>query len=169
MSKPTINEYNSFFQGYISLVKAESLYEVRNMYSKLIIEYWDSIPQEKWIHSYASKKWTLKQVFQHVIDTERILAYRALCIVRGEKQKFNEFDQDKYADLGDAFQRNIDDLIIEWKLIRQSSDIMFKSFTKKDLDKTGIVGTKNLSVNAINYIIYGHVLHHINIINKRYL
>lgn len=169
MSKPTINEYNSFFQGYISLVKAESLYEVRNMYSKLIIEYWDSIPQEKWIHSYASKKWTLKQVFQHVIDTERILAYRALCIVRGEKQKFNEFDQDKYADLGDAFQRNIDDLIIEWKLIRQSNDIMFKSFTKKDLDKTGIVGTKNLSVNAINYIIYGHVLHHINIINKRYL
>ena len=169
MSKPTVNEYNSFFQEYISLVKAESLYEVRNKYSKVIIEYWDSIPQEKWIHSYAPKKWTLKQVFQHVIDTERILAYRALCIVRGEKQKFNEFDQDKYADLGDAFQRNIDDLIIEWKLIRQSSDIMFKSFTKKDLDKTGIVGTKNLSVNAINYIIYGHVLHHINVINKRYL
>ena len=169
MSKPTINEYNSFFQGYISLVKGESLKEVRNTYSKVIIEYWDSIPQEKWIYSYAPKKWTLKQVFQHVIDTERILAYRALCIVRGEKQKFNEFDQDKYADLGDAFQRNIDDLIIEWKLIRESNDIMFKSFTKKDLNKSGIVGTKNLSVNAINYIIYGHVLHHINVINKRYL
>ena len=123
MSKPNKNEYTSFFQGYISLVKAESLDKARNMYSKIILKYWDSIPEEKWTYSYASKKWTLKQVFQHIIDTERILAYRALCIVRGEKQILNEFDQDKYANSGDAFFRNIEDLKIEWKLIRESNDL----------------------------------------------
>ena len=169
MSKPNKNEYTSFFQGYILLVKAESLEKARNMYSKIILKYWDSIPEQKWTYSYASKKWTLKQVFQHIIDTERILAYRALCIVRGEKQTLNEFDQDKYANSGDAFFRNIEDLKTEWKLIRESNDIMFRSFTKKDLSKVGVVGKKNLSVNAIAYIIYGHVLHHINVINEKYL
>ncbi|HIG32805.1 MAG TPA: DinB family protein [Flavobacteriales bacterium] len=169
MSRPKANEYNSFFQGYITMVTGQSLEEIVNNHNQNILEYWDTIPNEKWSYSYAPNKWTVKQVLQHIIDTERILAYRALCIVRGEKQKLNEFDEKKYADSGDAIFRNINDLISEWKLLRESNNFMFKSFTENDLNKAGVVGSKNLSVKAIIYIVFGHVLHHMNIVNNKYL
>lgn len=169
MSKPKQDEYNSFFHGYICLVLGESFDEIKNKYNDKICNYWDIVPNEKWSYSYSPKKWSLKQVFQHIIDTERILAYRALCITRGETQDLIEFDQDKYANLGNAIERNINDMIIEWKLLRNCNNIMFKSFTKYDLNKSGNVGSKKLSVKAIMYILFGHALHHINIVNNRYL
>tara|TARA_B100000768_G_C11280353_1_gene378223 strand:+ start:999 stop:1511 length:513 start_codon:yes stop_codon:yes gene_type:complete len=169
MSRPKVNEYNSYFKGYISLVIGESSEEIKLNHNQKILEFWNTISLDKWTYSYAEGKWTLKQVLQHVIDTERILAYRALCIVRGEKQNLNEFDQDNYANFGHAINRNIDDLITEWKLLRESNNLMFKSFTEKDLNKKGAAGLKTLSVKAILYIIFGHPLHHINIVNEKYL
>ena len=106
MSRPKVNEYNSYFKGYISLVIGESSEEIKLNHNQKILEFWNTISLDKWTYSYAEGKWTLKQVLQHVIDTERILAYRALCIVRGEKQNLNEFDQDNYANFGHAINRN---------------------------------------------------------------
>ena len=169
MSRPNKNEYNPYFEGYISLVKGDTYNEIKNNYNQKVMEYWDTIPEEKWTYSYEKGKWTLKQVLQHIIDTERILVYRALCIVREDTKKLNEFDQDKYAESGKANLISPIDLISEWKFLRSSNDLMFKSFTDEDLEKTGTVGSKNLSVRAVMYIIIGHALHHINIINNRYL
>ena len=86
-----------------------------------------------------------------------------------DERQLNEFDQDKYAESGKANLISPIDLISEWKFLRSSNDLMFKSFTDEDLEKTGTVGSKNLSVRAVMYIIIGHALHHINIINNRYL
>ena len=169
MSRPKVNEYNSYFKGYISLVIGEYIDEIKLNHNQKILKFWNTISFDKWTYSYAQGKWTLKQVLQHVIDTERILSYRALCIVRGEKQNLNEFDQDDYANFGHATNRNIDDLIMEWKLLRESNNLMFNTFTEKDLNKKGTAGLKTFTVKAILYIIFGHPLHHINVVKEKYL
>ena len=169
MPRPNKNEYNPYFEGYISLVKGDSFNEIKSNHNQKVMEYWDTIPEKKWTYSYEKGKWTLKQVLQHIIDTERILVYRALCIVREDTKKLSEFDQDKYASSGKATLRSHIDLINEWKFLRNSNDLMFKSFSEEDLKKTGIVGSKNLSVRAVIYIVIGHTLHHINIVNNKYL
>jgi len=169
MLRPKPDEYNSYFQGYISLVTGNTFKEVNDSYNNEICKYWETIPKEKWSYFYAQNKWTLKRVFQHIIDTERIMAYRALCIVRNDKQNLNEFEQDQYAIVDNSINRNIDEMIKEWKSLRDSNNLMFESLKKNDLNKSGNIGSKKLSVRAIIYIIFGHALHHINIINKKYL
>jgi hypothetical protein len=169
MSRPNIEDYDSYFKGYILQVKGESFNEIFDNHNSDILAFWKIIPENKWEYSYAINKWTIKQVLQHMIDTERILAYRALSIVREDTQILNEFDVNKYAELGNAKSRNYNELVDEWNLLRESNNLMFKSFSLNDLSKYGHVGTKRLSVRAILYIIFGHAVHHINIIEKRYL
>ena len=130
MSRPNIEDYDSYFKGYILQVKGESFNEIFNNHNTDILVFWKTIPENKWEYSYAPNKWTIKQVLQHMIDTERILVYRALSIVREDTQIINEFDVNKYADLGNAKSRNYNELIDEWNLLRKSSNLMFKSFTK---------------------------------------
>jgi uncharacterized damage-inducible protein DinB len=169
MSRPNIEDYDPYFKGYILQVKGESFNEIFNNHNTDILVFWKTIPEKKWEYSYAPNKWTIKQVLQHMIDTERILVYRALSIVREDTQILNEFDVNKYADLGNAKSRNYNELIDEWNLLRKSSNLMFKSFTKNELNKYGFVGPKRLSLRAILYIIFGHAIHHINIIKEKYL
>jgi uncharacterized damage-inducible protein DinB len=169
MSRPNIEDYDPYFKGYILQVKGESFNEIFNNHNTDILVFWKTIPEKKWEYSYAPNKWTIKQVLQHMIDTERIFVYRALSIVREDTQILNEFDVNMYADLGNAKSRNYKELVDEWNLLRESNNLMFKSFSFDDLNKYGHVGTKRISVRAILYIIFGHAVHHINIIEKRYL
>ncbi|MDC0388957.1 DinB family protein [Flavobacteriaceae bacterium] len=169
MSRPNIEDYDSYFKGYILQVKGESFNEILNNHNSDILVFWKTIPENKWEYSYAINKWTIKQVLQHMIDTERILAYRALSLVREDTQILNEFDVNKYAEIGNAKSRNYKELVDEWNLLRESNNLMFKSFSFDDLNKYGHVETKRISVRAILYIIFGHAVHHINIIEKRYL
>ena len=169
MSRPKIENYDSYFKGYILQVKGESFNEIFDNHNSDILTFWKTIPENKWEYSYAMNKWTIKQVLQHMIDTERILAYRALSIVREDTQILNEFDVNKYAELGNAKSRSYNELVDEWNLLRKSNNLMFKSFTKNELNKYGFVGAKRLSVRAILYIIFGHAVHHIKIIEERYL
>ena len=169
MSRPNIEDYDSYFKGYILQVKGESFNEILNNHNSDILVFWKTIPENKWEYSYAINKWTIKQVLQHMIDTERILAYRALSLVREDTQILNEFDVNKYAEIGNAKSRNYKELVDEWNLLRESNNLMFKSFSFYDLNKYGHVETKRISVRAILYIIFGHAVHHINIIEKRYL
>ena len=169
MLSPKPSEYNSYFQGYVSLVSGNTFKELKDRYNNQICKFWKTIPDEKWSYSYAKGKWTLKRVLQHIIDTERIMSYRALCIVRNDKQNLNEFEQDQYAIVDNSINRNFDDIIKEWESLRGSNNLMFESLSKNDLTKSGNIGSKKLSVRAIIYIIFGHALHHINIINEKYL
>ena len=169
MLKPKTNEYKSFFAGYISLVSGDSFTKITRNHDKQICNYWENIPLEKWSYSYAPEKWTLIRVFQHIIDTERIMSYRALCIVRDDSNKLYEFDHNKYANSDNTKNRKINEMIKEWKWLRKCNNMMFQSFSENDLKKHTIIGEKKLSVRAIIYIIFGHALHHIKIINERYL
>ena len=169
MSRPNNKNYNVFFEHYIAMVKGVSLNEIIENHNKTIINYWSAIPSDKYNFSYSPNKWTIKQLFQHVIDTERILSYRILCIARGEKQSLIEFNENEYANIGHADQRDFNLMVKEWELLRSSNNIMFKSFSENELNQVGLVGISKTSLKAIIYIIFGHALHHIKVIEERYI
>ena len=97
------------------------------------------------------------------------MSYRILCIARGEKQSLNEFNENEYANFGNANQRDFKIMIKEWEFLRTSNNIMFKSFSENELNQVGLVGLNKTSLKAIIYIIFGHALHHIKVIEEKYI
>jgi hypothetical protein len=168
MPRPSATEYASFFQTYINYTSGKDYSILVQQYNDRIIESWNAIPAEKVNYAYGPDKWTIKQMFQHVIDTERIFAYRALAIARKEPVALIGFDENEYAKNGTAANRNWKDMLVEWRVIRQSYNLLFASFTEEQNKALGTASDNPISVNAIGFIIFGHALHHLHILKERY-
>ncbi|WP_339610318.1 DinB family protein [uncultured Planktosalinus sp.] len=169
-SEIQLNEYASFYGGYIDLIERDlNLVEaLRNSYS-LFLEYFQNLTDEKSNYRYAHDKWSLKEVLLHCIDTERIMAYRALRFSRNDKAKLPGFEQDEYVLESHAAQRNISDLIDEYISVRNSTMSLFRGFNENQLIRSGIASGKNMSVRALGFVISGHELHHLNVCRKKYI
>ncbi len=165
------SEYAPYFKNYIDLA-LNSSNDVHQNLNKTLEEsnsFFSDFPIDKQLYRYADKKWTVKEILQHIIDTERILSYRALRIARNDKTILPGFDENKYVNNSNADQRDMDDLINEFKDVRRATISLFKSISRKSMNNTGITSDNNISVKALGYIISGHLLHHIKIIKLRYL
>ncbi len=169
MSRPKTGSYPAYFEHYIKLVETPTAKEAIEKYSDQILIFFNGLPQQKEDYRYAEGKWTLKELLQHIIDCERIFAYRALTIARGDKTPLPGFDENLYAENSKAGKRTWDSLLTEFKTVRQSSDVLLKNLDDEQLQQTGTSNNNPMSVNALVYIFYGHILHHIGIINERYL
>ena len=108
-------------------------------------------------------------MIQHIIDTERIFSYRTLCFSRGETHKLPSFDQDDYVIRSEASSRNLKSLKREFLLVRESTILMFASFSEEQRQSKGWVGEFEFTVNILGYIIVGHLNHHVKIIMSRYI
>ncbi len=163
------NEYNTFYQTYIDACRDSELVEglVNNLENTLKL--FNSIPSEKQEYSYDVDKWTIKELFQHLIDSERIFAYRALRIAREDKTNIPGYEHNDYVPVSRANNRIYDELIEEFKLARKSNIALFKSFDKDMLLSSGTANNDSISVRAIGFIMVGHYNHHINIVKERYL
>ena len=168
MPRPSVTEYAPFYQTYINYTSGKDYSILVQQYNERIIEDWNAIPTEKINFAYAPDKWTIKQMLQHVIDTERIFAYRALVIARKEPAALLGFDENEYAKNATASHRNWKEMIAEWKILRQSTNILFGSFTEEDLNQKGTANNLPISVNALGFIIFGHALHHLHVLKERY-
>lgn len=124
---------------------------------------------EKWDYAYAEEKWTLKEMIQHCIDCERIFSYRAQHIAREDQQILNFFDENAYVVTSNAKDRKPEELIKEWTNLMKATYFQFESFNNEILHKIGKVGDREFSVEKIGYVIAGHSIHHMNVINERYL
>ena len=117
---------------------------------------------------YAPGKWTVKDILQHIADTERIFAYRALRISRSDTTPLPGFDENSYAEQTTAAVRTVDDLLQEFDMIRASTLLLYRSFTNDMLLKEGTASGKTISPLAIGFTIAGHAVHHINVLKERY-
>jgi hypothetical protein len=111
----------------------------------------------------------VKEVVGHIIDTERIMCTRALCIARGEKQSLPGFDENEYVTAANFDKRTLYDLIREFGYVRESTLAFFKTLTEEDLDRNGIANNNPVTPRALLYIIAGHHLHHLGVLKERYL
>lgn len=169
MAKPLENTYPAFYSNYINLVEEDDLMVALTAQTAQVDFFFIEIEEEKSCLNYAPGKWTLKELLQHIIDTERIFMYRALCISRQEKQSLPGFDENEYAINSFANERAWKDLCDEYIYLRKSCLHLFKSFTPEMLLSSGISNDKPITTLAIGYALIGHLQHHINIINERYL
>ncbi|MFB9844418.1 DinB family protein [Mucilaginibacter ginsenosidivorans] len=130
-----------------------------------------SLPEEKHYHRYAPGKWSIKETLVHIVDDERIFAYRALRFARGEQNNLIGFDQDSYAALSEADSRDLDNIFEEYEAIRRSTIAMFNGLPENSLMRMGHgTGTFNdATVRALAYHIAGHELHHFNLLKEKYL
>ncbi len=163
------SEYHQFYKNYIdSATNANSLVGLEQNL-ELVVSFYFNIPKDKHNYAYAIGKWTIKDILLHVIDTERIFAYRALRIARQDRTPLAGFEQDDYIAPANATQRSMESLLEEYKAVRQGSMSLFKSFNSSTLMQLGEASGCPISVRAIGYILTGHENHHIQIIKARYL
>lgn len=169
MPRPDLSRVPEFYHNYINQVEEDDLMDALQKQTRSFLRFLKEIPKDKRNYRYAEDKWTIKEVLQHIIDAERVFAYRALCIARGEKQGLPGFDENEYADKSKADKRNWNNMLEEFKVVRRSTEILFASFDKEQLDNTGTASSWPVYVLGIGYIIAGHLNHHHNIIRERYL
>ena len=169
MPAPVAGTYPAFFDGYIKRVEAENLQEAIEKHSSNILGYFHDIPVLKADYRYSADKWSIKEILQHIIDTERIFAYRALTIARNDKTPLPGFDEKSYASASNAETRTWIELLTEFEAVRTSTDLLLKSFTPEQLLQQGITNSHPNTTIAISFAIFGHILHHIDILRERYL
>jgi len=167
--RPNQNEYPRFYATYVNTVPDVEILSQMEQQSAEGLAFYQNIPSDQWDKGYAPGKWTLKELLVHMIDTERIFAYRAMRISRGDKTPLPGFEQDGYVVQSNANERNTADIIEEFNTLRQSTLCLFKSFSEEMIGRTGTASNGTISVRAQMYIIAGHELHHLNIIKERYL
>lgn len=168
MKRSSINPMPDFFDRYINLVKEDDLFQAFENSTQAI----EKIDTEK-IKKIGSKiyqpgKWTLNDIFQHIIDNERIQSYRALRFARKDTTPLPGYDEELLGKNSLAVNRNIDDILEELLTVRKSTIQLYKSFDLTVIQNTGICFNQTVSVLAIAFVIIGHQTHHLNVIRERY-
>lgn len=167
--RPVKGDYAEYYQPYIDLIQGDDIFRVlveQNLESQNVL---NSFPESKGNFSYAEGKWTVKEVIGHLMDTERVFAYRAMCIARGETKPLPSMEQDDYVKNGNFNNRQLFDLIYEYRLIRESNILLFGSFDKSVLKNKGNVNGNITTVLAMIFMTAGHEKHHLNILMERYM
>jgi uncharacterized damage-inducible protein DinB len=167
--RPSPDEYPAWAEAEISLVPYQDLILGLEDSHTLALQVLDGLSADTLTYRYAEGKWSIKQVWQHVMDVERIFNYRALRYARQDKTVLSGFNQNEYNEVSHADAREWTDMIREYKAIRQGTVELFKSFTEEMFSYVGQAGKSPMTVRSVGYLIIGHEMHHLNIIRDRYL
>ena len=169
ITKPQLGTYPAYYQKYIDLIKGENIFDELYKEHFETMELLTSVDEETLQYRYAEGKWTIREITQHIIDTERILTYRALRFCRNDKTVLPGFDENLFAENSNANQRDINDMVRELSVVRASTVELFKSFSEEMLDRKGNANGMEVSVRSILFFTLGHEIHHRNVIDEKYL
>jgi uncharacterized damage-inducible protein DinB len=169
MPRPDLNRVPEFYHGYIKQVAEDDLLTALNSSRERFLSLLKIIPAEKYDYRYADGKWTVKEVVQHIIDSERVFTYRALRFARKDNTPLPGFNENLFTENAKAGKRNWNDLIEEFTAIRKSTELMFASFDNEQLDSAGISNNNSVYVLALGFMCAGHTYHHIQLLQDRYL
>jgi hypothetical protein len=168
MARPLPADYPPYYASYIARVPEENIQQAFSASLQQLRQDLSQIGSEKADYAYAPGKWTVKQLLQHVIDAERIFAYRALCIARGEQQSLPGFDENAYAAAADVTRKHIKDLKEEFLTVRLSTIQLFQGLPDEVLRLSGISNLKPITALSIGFIIIGHWRHHAAVLHDQY-
>ncbi len=168
--KPVAGDYAPYYQSYISLaLNSENILSELQKQHMDTIDLVTSLDDNTLQSSYAPGKWTIMEILIHLMDAERIFAYRALCFARKDKTELPGFDQDLYVPNSKANSKKILNVVKEFSLLRACTIELFAGFDEEMLAQTGTANGNLIRVNAFPYIICGHEIHHRNVIEERYI
>ncbi len=174
MKKPETGEYNPWYRRYIDLVPDGDFMTLLRGNSLATFEFFEGIPSEKHDFRYAEGKWSVKEILQHLIDTERVMVYRALVAARGDKTTIlHNYDENHYAANVDVSDRSLSDMLDEFRSLRASTVKFFENITEQQSELRANMLTDAvrhpITARTIGYILIGHINHHTKTIKERYL
>ena len=169
-ARPGADEYAASFAGYVARVaEDEDIVAVLASQLDQVLARLDRVSEARGEYRYASDKWSVKEVVGHLSDTERVFAYRALRIARGDKTPLPSFDDQAYVAEVRAGDRTLADLAAEWGDVRRATIALFRNLPAAAWERRGTASGHAISVRALAYIIAGHVRHHIEVLEERYI
>jgi len=168
-SRPRPGEYSPYFDRYIGLLPHGDVLALLRTQGEETAALLLAAPPELGAHRYAPQKWSVREVIGHVIDTERIFAYRALRFSRGDATPLPGFEQDDYVAHGGFDDRSLTDLVREFQAVRAASIVLFEGMSEGMLARRGVASGAELTVRAVPWIVAGHERHHVGILRERYL
>jgi uncharacterized damage-inducible protein DinB len=167
--RPEPSEYAAYYGKYIALVPDGDLAVILNRQIDTTAALLSPLSEPQANYAYAPGKWSIKEVLGHVIDSERIFAYRALRIGRNDKMPLPGYEQDDYVATAKFNARALIGLLDEFAAVRKASIELFKHFSDEEWQRRGNANQNEISARSLGYIIAGHELHHMNIVRTRYL
>ena len=169
MERPLKNEYPDYTKIYIQQVEGDDIPVILSDQLISMKEIFEEMSDTQGLFAYKEGKWTIKEVIGHMIDTERIMSYRALRIARKDKMNLAGFDENFYVENGNFNIRTVQDLLEEFTHVRNATISFARTLTPEICTYTGTANENLLSVSALMFIIAGHVQHHLTIVKERYL
>jgi len=167
--RPTQEEFASYYGTYINKVEGNDIIPILEKNKRETEDFLLTIPDKHWNHAYAEGKWTIKEVMAHLIDTERVFAYRAMRFARGDNAALPGFDQDLFVKNSGANQRSIGTLISEFMVTRQATIFLFKNITDEQSVLKGTASGVVWTPLGAAFTTAGHEIHHMQLIKERYL
>ncbi len=171
MKTPAPHEYPiaPYFAEYLQFDADANLLEVFDQQTKQILHIYSALSEQDGNYAYADGKWSLKQLLGHMVDSERIFAYRALAISRGETQSLPGFDENDYMNQASYENQSLADVLAQYQTTRAATIALVQSFTLTQGNAIGLANGHKISARALSWMIAGHEKHHLNIIQERYL
>lgn len=167
-SRPTENEFAKSFSGYVSLVPETDVLAVLEHQLSDLAQLAERVPPDREKHRYAQGKWSVREVLGHLIDSERVFAYRAFCISRGEQVSLPGFEENDYVAESHYADQSLPDLVSELSLLRRANVMFFRGLSESDWERRGTANENVISVRAIAFIMAGHTRHHFVVLRDRY-
>ena len=168
ITKPLAEEYPEWFAAEIEPVPYNDLIGgLEDSFGKTTV-FLRQLSGQDIVYRYAPGKWSIKQIWQHIIDVERILCYRALRYARQDATVLSGFDENKYAAVSGADERNFEAILREYAAVRMATLALLNSFTADMFMHRGTAGKSNMTVRSVGYLMLGHEIHHIHTIKERY-
>jgi DinB superfamily len=160
---------SDFNNAYIQLTKEEEIGKALEKNTQQFRKLLKKIPKKKIDYAYAEGKWTIREMLQHIIDAERVFAYRALRAARRDSTPLPGFDENSWAAHAGVANRKWEDLVEEFKVLRRSTELLFATFSDEQLTFVGEASGSQFNALAMGFLIPGHVAHHMRILKEKYL
>lgn len=169
LPRPQHSEYNEYYRQYVALVPDGDIALTLREQLEETIAVLEGITPERETFRYAEGKWNVREVITHLMDTERVFAFRALTMARQEGADLPGMDQDEWTARSDGGERPLGDLIEEWAAVRHANVLLFASFDRDTGARTGMASDNEISVRALPWLIAGHELWHRRLIAEHYV
>lgn len=169
ITKPPYADAPEYYHQYFNLVPENNLLEALKNSMQLTIQQMQSLDKQMYVYAYAPGKWTIAEVFQHIIDCERILCYRAFRFSRFDDTPLAGFNEDHYIEASRSYPLEVEKLSTHYSILRQQTILLFESMNNDMLNYKGTANQLQMNARGIGFMLAGHNIHHCNVISERYL
>lgn len=168
VERPVPGEFGAYYANYTNKVPEGDIFNILASQPDLLVKMLGGLSDAQANYRFGPKEWTIKEVVGHLIDVERVFAYRGLCFARNDPNSFPGFEQDDYVRASNYTQRTLVDMLQEFDLLRQANLLQFRNLPAEAYLRQGTASKNPFTVRAVLYILAGHVIHHIGSLQTDY-